>query len=120
MNGEITEFEGELEGVSVDVVNKDGKITITIQTSIFSENVCCDSYDLDLHENDIETIWNTVIKKIRAYHYQRILKKLKISGDLPNVVSAIQRMLEYQMQQEEEGNEIESLKVAVREIQKLI
>ena len=36
------------------------------------------------------------------------------------MISAIQRMLEYQMQQEEEENEIKNLKIAVREIQNLI
>ncbi len=36
------------------------------------------------------------------------------------MIYAIQRMLEYQMQQEEEENEIKNLKIAVREIQNLI
>ena len=118
VRGEITEFGGELEGVSVDVVNEGGQLAIDIRTGIFGASGCSDSYDL--HENDIETIWNSVVKKIRSYHYQRVLKKLKISGDLPDVISAIQRMLEYQMQQEEEEKEIENLKIAVREIQNLI
>ena len=118
VRGEITEFGGELEGVSVDVVNEGGQLAIDIRTGIFGASGCSDSYDL--HENDIETIWNSVVKKIRSYHYQRVLKKLKISGDLPDVISAIQRMLEYQMQQEEEEKEIENLKIAIREIQNLI
>lgn len=118
VRGEITEFGGELEGVSVDVVNEGGQLAIDIRTGIFGASGCSDSYDF--HENDIETIWNSVVKKIRSYHYQRVLKKLKISGDLPDVISAIQRMLEYQMQQEEEEKEIENLKIAVREIQNLI
>lgn len=118
VRGEITEFGGELEGVSVDVVNEGGQLAIDIRTGIFGASGCSDSYDL--HENDIETIWNSVVKKIRSYHYQIVLKKLKISGDLPDVISAIQRMLEYQMQQEEEEKEIENLKIAVREIQNLI
>lgn len=118
MNGEIAEFGGELEGASVDAVNEGGQLAIDIRTGIFGASGCSDSYDL--HENDIETIWNSVVKKIRSYHYQRVLKKLKISGDLPDVISAIQRMLEYQMQQEEEENEIKNLEIAVREIQNLI
>ena len=36
------------------------------------------------------------------------------------MIAAVQRMLEYQMQQEEEEKEIENLKIAVREIQNLI
>ena len=73
VRGEITEFGGELEGVSVDVVNEGGQLAIDIRTGIFGASGCSDSYDL--HENDIETIWNSVVKKIRSYHYQRVLKK---------------------------------------------
>ena len=68
MRGEITEFGGELEGASVDVVNEGGQLAIDIRTGIFGVSGCSDSYDL--HENDIETIWNSVVKKIRSYHYQ--------------------------------------------------
>ena len=119
MNGEIAEFGGELEGASVDAVNEDSQLTIDTQTGMFGASGWCESYNLH-NEDDIENIWNSVIRKIRSYHYQRVLKKLKISGDLPDVISAIQRMLEYQMQHEEEETEIENLKIAVREIQNLI
>lgn len=36
------------------------------------------------------------------------------------MIAAVQRMLEYQMKQEEEENEIKNLEIAVREIQNLI
>lgn len=61
VRGEITEFGGELEGASVDVVNEGGQLAIDIRTGIFGASGCSDSYDL--HENDIETIWNSVVKK---------------------------------------------------------
>lgn len=64
VRGEITEFGGELEGVSVDVVNEGGQLAIDIRTGIFGASGCSDSYDLQ--ENDIETIWNSVVKKIRS------------------------------------------------------